>query len=296
MHFFAFVSCISIVDKISCLWSLKCSLQVKSDMISLSEKVALITGGSSGIGKATAVLFAQLGARIALVARDKVRLEETRQACLKASRQEAHEKHKEPFLCIEADLTDSREVERAYRLVINHFHQLDILVNNAGCMIRDTAETFNVDEFDRLMKVNLTAAISLTHLAIPDLTITKGSIVNVSSVCGNRSFPGVMSYCISKAALDQFTRCTALDLAPKGIRVNGVNPAVIVTELHRRSGMSEEDYGDFLSKAKETHALGRTGTVEEVAQAIAFLASSASSFTTGNSLMVDGGRSIMCPR
>ncbi|CAH8855808.1 unnamed protein product [Trichobilharzia szidati] len=265
-------------------------------MISLSQKVALITGASSGIGRATAVLFAELGACIALVARDKTRLEETRQACIKAAQKEVYAKHKEPFLCVEADLTDSKETEKAYRLVINHFHQLDILVNNAGCMIRDTAETFNVDEFDHLMKVNLTAAISLTHLAIPDLTVTKGAIVNVSSVCGNRSFPGVMSYCISKAALDQFTRCTALDLAPKGIRVNGVSPAVIVTELHRRSGMSEKDYGDFLAKAKDTHALGRTGTVEEVAQAIAFLSSSASSFTTGSSLMVDGGRSIMCPR
>ncbi|VDP99320.1 unnamed protein product [Trichobilharzia regenti] len=216
----------------------------------------MFLGASSGIGRATAVLFAELGACIALVARDKTRLEETRQACIKAAQKEVY------------------EIEKAYRLV-----------NNAGCMIRDTAETFNVDEFDRLMKVNLTAAISLTHLAIPDLTVTKGAIVNVSSVCGNRSFPGVMSYCISKAALDQFTRCTALG-----------NPAVIVTELHRRSGMSEKDYSDFVAKAKDTHALGRTGTVEEVAQAIAFLSSSASTFTTGSSLMVDGGRSIMCPR
>ncbi|KAK4470354.1 hypothetical protein MN116_005917 [Schistosoma mekongi] len=265
-------------------------------MISLSRKVAIITGASSGIGRATAILFAKLGACVALVARDKSRLQETRQACIQVSHPDVYEKHKEPFLCIEADLADSREVEKAYRLALNHFQQLDILVNNAGYMIRDTVETFSMDEYERLMKLNLTAAITLTNLAIPDLSTTKGSIVNVSSVCGERSFPGVMSYCISKAALDQFTKCTALDLASKGIRVNSVNPAVIVTELHKRSGMSDDDYKDFLSKAKETHALGRTGTTEEVAQAIAFLSSSASSFTTGDLLMVDGGRSIMCPR
>ncbi|CAH8291131.1 unnamed protein product [Schistosoma turkestanicum] len=266
------------------------------DMISLSRKVAIITGASSGIGRATAILFAKLGACVALVARDKSRLEETRQACIQTSHPDAYEKHKEPFLCIEADLANTSEVEKAYRSAINHFHQLDILVNNAGIMIRDTAETFNAAEYEHLLKVNLTAVITLTNLAIPDLTVTKGCIVNVSSVCGKRSFPGVMSYCISKAALDQFTQCTALDLAPKGIRVNSVNPAVITTELHRRSGMSEKDYEKFLSRAEETHALGRTGTVEEVAQAIAFLSSSASSFTTGHLLMVDGGRSIMCPR
>uniref|UniRef100_A0A095BZ75 Tropinone reductase 2 n=1 Tax=Schistosoma haematobium TaxID=6185 RepID=A0A095BZ75_SCHHA len=246
--------------------------------------------------KATAILFAKLGACVALVARDKSRLEETRQACIQISHPDVYEKHKEPFLCIEADLAEPCEVEKAYRLAINHFHQLDILVNNAGCMIRDTVESFNATEYEHMMKVNVTAAITLTNLAIPDLSASKGSIVNVSSVCGKRSFPGVMSYCISKAALDQFTKCTALDLAPKGIRVNSVNPAVIVTELHRRSGMSENDYEKFLSRANETHALGRTGTVEEVARAIAFLSSSASSFTTGNLLMVDGGRSIMCPR
>ncbi|VDO88907.1 unnamed protein product [Schistosoma margrebowiei] len=98
-------------------------------MISLSRKVAIITGNSSsGIGRATAILFAKLGACVALVARDKSRLEETRQACIQISHPDVYEKHKEPFLCIEADLAEPCEVEKAYRLAINHFHQLDILV------------------------------------------------------------------------------------------------------------------------------------------------------------------------
>ena len=106
----------------------------------------------------------------------------------------------------------------------------------------------------------------------------------------------MLSYCISKAAIDQLTRSTALELAPKGVRVNAVNPGVIITEVHKRGGMSEEAYAKFLEHSKTTHAMGRPGTADEVAKAIAFLASDDASFITGATLAVDGGRSIMCPR
>jgi len=118
----------------------------------------------------------------------------------------------------------------------------------------------------------------------------------VSSVNGIRSFPGVLAYNVSKAAVDQFTRCVALELAPKGVRVNSVNPGVIITELQRRGGLDQEAYVKFLEHAKVTHALGRPGEVKEVAAAIAFLASDEASFSTGISLPVDGGRHAMCPR
>ena len=101
---------------------------------------------------------------------------------------------------------------------------------------------------------------------------------------------------MSKAGLDQLTRTAALELAPDGVRVNAVNPGVIITELHKSGGMNPEDYEKFLNHSKTTHALGRPGTVGEVAKAIAFLASDDSSFTTGVSLPIDGGRSQMCPR
>ena len=133
-------------------------------------------------------------------------------------------------------------------------------------------------------------------LAVPYLIKTQGNIVNVSSVNGLRSFPGVLSYNISKAALDQFTRCVALELAPKGVRVNAVNPGVIITELQKRGGLTDEAYEKFLERSKQTHALGRPGNSDEVANAIAFLASADASFTTGCSLPVDGGRHAMCPR
>lgn len=133
-------------------------------------------------------------------------------------------------------------------------------------------------------------------LAAPYLIQTRGNIVNVSSVNGIRSFPNVLAYCMSKAAIDQFTRCAALDLAPKQVRVNSVNPGVIITEIHKRSGMSSDEYKEFLKKCQQTHALGRPGEVEEVARTIVFLASEDASFITGASIPVDGGRHAMCPR
>ncbi|XP_018423657.1 PREDICTED: uncharacterized protein LOC108796658 [Nanorana parkeri] len=136
----------------------------------------------------------------------------------------------------------------------------------------------------------------LSQLAVPHLIKTKGNIVNVSSVTGQRSFPGVLAYCMSKSAVDHMTRCVALELASKQVRVNAVCPGVIVTEVHKRAGMNEEQYQEFLKHTEETHALGRGGRVEEVARTIAFLASDAASFITGVTMPVDGGRHAMCPR
>lgn len=113
---------------------------------------------------------------------------------------------------------------------------------------------------------------------------------------GIRSSAGVLAYCMSKSAIDQFTKCVALDLAPKGVRVNSVNPGVIVTELHKRGGMNEDQYAQFLERCKTTHALGRAGNASEVANAIAFLASDDASYITGHLLSVDGGRNVMSPR
>ena len=113
---------------------------------------------------------------------------------------------------------------------------------------------------------------------------------------GIRSFPNVLAYCISKSALDQLTACTAVELAPKGVRVNSVNPGVITTGLQKRGGLSEEQYEAFLERSKETHALGRTGNVDEVASGVTFLASEAASFITGACVPIDGGRHALCPR
>lgn len=179
---------------------------------------------------------------------------------------------------------------------VAHFGRLDVLVNSAGILERGSIETGSLDVYDRTMDVNVRSVYQLTQLAVPHLVAVRGNVVNVSSVTGLRAFPGVLAYNISKSAIDQFTRCTALELADRGVRVNSINPGVIVTEIHKRGGMSESEYADFLERCKQTHALGRPGTVEETARAIAFLASDMASFITGVQLPVDGGRHAMCPR
>ena len=255
-------------------------------MAKFTGKVALITGASSGIGAAAAKLFSKLGATLALSGRNIENLKTVASEC---------EGETKPIL-IKADLGTEADTKLLIEKAISELGQIDILVNNAGVLELGSIENTALDQYDRVMNVNLRAVYHLTMLAVPHLVKTKGNIVNVSSVNGLRSFPGVLAYNISKAGLDQFTRCVALELAPKGVRVNAVNPGVIVTELQKRGGLSDEAYTNFLERSKQTHALGRPGDVDEVAEAIAFLASSEASFTTGCSLPVDGGRHAMCPR
>ena len=132
--------------------------------------------------------------------------------------------------------------------------------------------------------------------ASPHLAARKGSVVNVSSVNGMRSFAGVLAYCVSKAGVDQLTRCAALELAPLGVRVNAVNPGVTVTNLHRRSGMPEAQYAAFLERSKTTHPLGRPGNPEEIASLILYLASDRAGWMTGETIPIDGGRHLTCAR
>lgn len=259
----------------------------ETQRLSLSGKVALVTGASSGIGAGTAILFAKLGAKLALNGRNEENLTKVSKACEEAGQCQ-------PLLLL-GDLTNEATVKKVVEDTVNHYGQLDVLVNSAGILHMGTIETTTMEHYDQLMNINVRSVYYLTQLAVPHLIKTKGSIVNVSSVSGQRSFPWITTYCMSKAALDHFTRCLALDLAPKKVRVNAVSPGVIVTEIHKRAGLSEEDYAKFLERCKKTHALGRAGDVNEVAQAIAFLASDAASFITGVTLSVDGGRHAMCP-
>ncbi|XP_018584164.1 uncharacterized protein LOC108920120 isoform X4 [Scleropages formosus] len=194
------------------------------------------------------------------------------------------------------DLTDEEMVKMLVEQTISRYGRLDVLVNSAGILTMGSIETTDLAQYDKVMNINVRSVYHLTQLCVPHLIQTKGSIVNVSSVNGQRSFPGVLAYCMSKSAIDQFTRCTALELASKQVRVNSVCPGVIITEVHRRAGLDEEQYAKFLERCKETHALGRPGKVEEVASAIAFLASDAASFITGINMPIDGGRHAMCPR
>ncbi|KAK2160402.1 hypothetical protein LSH36_134g05084 [Paralvinella palmiformis] len=172
------------------------------------------------------------------------------------------------------DVTKEVDNIRLMESTLNKYGQLDILVNNAGIIQTGSIENTSLAQYDHIMNTNVRSIYHITMLSVPHLVKTKGSIVNVSSVNGMRS----------------------VQLAPKQVRVNSVNPGVVLTELQTRGGLDEEAYRKFLERTKETHALGRPGQPEEVARAIAFLASDDASFITGASLPVDGGRHAMCPR
>lgn len=253
------------------------------------DKVVLITGASSGIGAGAAENLASQGAWLVLVARNADKLNEVAGKCTPT--------HGAPQpLQIIADISKEADAVRIIDTTIDQFKRLDVLVNNAGLLERGTIENTPLEQYDLVMNTNVRAMFHLTQLAVPHLIATKGNIVNISSVNGIRSFAGVLVYNMSKSAVDQFTRCVALELAPKGVRCNSVNPGVIVTDIHKRGGMNDEAYSNFLEHSRTTHALGRVGDVKETADAIAFLASDRATFVTGVQLPVDGGRHAMCPR
>ncbi|XP_035788996.1 3-oxoacyl-[acyl-carrier-protein] reductase FabG-like [Anopheles albimanus] len=252
-------------------------------------KIVIITGASSGIGAATAKYLTGLGATCVLAARSEENLKAVQKDCLALGKGE-------PFLVV-TDVTRREDCERLLRLTIAKYGRVDVLVNNAGKGAGGSIEVADFEQFDDILNTNLRSVFTLTKLTVPHLIESRGNIVNVSSVAGTNSFPNALSYCVSKAALDQFTRCTALDLAPKGVRVNSVNPAVIVTEFHKALGMDEQAYAAYLKHCESTHPLGRVGNADEVAASIAFLACDrTASFTTGTCLRVDGGKHIMTPR
>lgn len=250
-------------------------------------KVAFVTGATSGIGRACAIAFANAGAKVVCVGR-KVE-------ALRDIEQQIRDVGAEP-LAIKADLADLRDAQQAVDRAIQVFGGIDVLVNAAGHLSNGTIENTSLGAWDEMMNVNVRAPFQLMQMALPSLTERRGNIVNVSSVTGLRAFPGVLAYCVSKAALDQLTRCSALELAAKGVRVNAVNPGVVVTEIHKRGGMSNDAYAAFLEHSKTTHPLGRTGRPEEIAALVLYLASDQASWITGATYSIDGGRSQTCAR
>lgn len=247
----------------------------------LSSKVVLITGASSGIGAATAVKFASEGAKLALTGRNLENLQATAQKC--------QEKSNLKPLIIKADLNLDGDVRKIMETTMKTYERLDILINNAGIFFVSNPEDGNMEMYDKIFSTNVRSVYLLTSLAIPHLIQSKGVIVNVSSLAGLRPFAQFIPYSMSKAALDHFTRCLALQLAPKQVRVNSINPGLVPTDIFRRAGISDADFQIILEKSKESHLLGRAGTVEETAEVILFLASEKSSFVTGETLIMDGG-------
>ena len=250
-------------------------------------KIAFVTGATSGIGRACAIGFAREGAKVACVGRNSKNLLGV------ASEIRSHGGE---ALEVQADLSDDGQAGQAIENALSTFGGIDILVNAAGHISNGTIENTSLKDWDEMLNVNVRTIFNLMQKSLPSLIERKGNVVNVSSVTGLRAFPGVLAYCVSKAALDQLTRCSSLELATKGVRVNAVNPGVVVTDIHKRGGMNEDSYAAFLEHSKQTHPIGRVGQPKEIADLVLFLASDQAGWITGATYSIDGGRAQTCAR
>ena len=245
---------------------------------SLKGKVALITGGARGIGKAIAVLFAKNGARTVLVDLDPV-VESVAQEISTLG---------DKSIAVVADVTRKDEVEKAVAVALREFGTIDILVNNAGVAYLDDAENLSEEYWDKTMAVNLKAPFLLAQ-AVGKVMIQKkkGKIINIASQAGIIALDKHVAYCVSKAGLIGMTKVLALEWAEFGINVNAIAPTVILTELGKKAWAGE--VGEAM---KKKIPLRRFGYPEEVAAAALYLASPASDLVTGETLVIDGGYTI----
>lgn len=247
------------------------------------NKVVLVTGSSSGIGAQTAIDFAKAGAKVALIGRNKLRLE------LVADKIK-NNGSPTPFVIVADVTTDAKQI---IDQTIQHFGQLDVLVNNAGIAQLDTVSTVDFEKYDNMFAINCRAPIELTKLSAPYLEKTKGNVVNVSSIAAFLPVSCATSYCVIKSALDMFTKCASLEFASKGIRVNSVNPGTTNTPILQTYGFKDDDsIRQAIQNEAKKYPLGRIGEVGDVSNAILFLANEKSNFITGVILPVDGGKCI----
>jgi NAD(P)-dependent dehydrogenase (short-subunit alcohol dehydrogenase family) len=243
-------------------------------------KVALVTGGGSGIGRATALAFAREGAQVVIGNRNVERGEETVSMIREAGGTASFQR---------TDVVVAAEVEALVEHAVKTCGHLDIAFNNAGIEgdVKPTLVDHTEANFDLVMDINVNGVWLSMKYEIPQMLKTGGgAIVNCSSVAGVIGFPGIGIYSASKHAVIGLTKAAALEYSAQGIRVNAVNPAVIDTEMVDRladgMNMKKEDMTTF-------HPIGRLGRVEEVAEAVLWLCSDKASFVTGHSMMVDGG-------
>jgi len=247
-------------------------------MSTFQDKVVLITGGTSGIGRATAVAFAREGASVVITGRRAEEGNRTLELVQAAGRE---------GLFVRADVSKAADVENTLATLLARFGRLDVAFNNAG--VEDIAAPFHeqtVENYDRVMGINVKGLwLSMQAEIRQMLKQGGGAIVNTSSVGGLIAIAGNATYVATKHAVLGFTKGAALEYAKQGIRVNAVAPAAIDTEMVQRFA-SEQAVRDQLARS---HPMGRIGQPEEVAQAVLWLASPAASFVTGHTLVVDGG-------
>ncbi|XP_063625178.1 meso-2,3-butanediol dehydrogenase-like [Cydia splendana] len=250
------------------------------------NKVVVITGASSGIGAAAAFLFAKQSATLVLVARNEQLLNDVAAKC------EAENGIKP--LVVRAELSSDDDVKRIVTKTIETFEKIDVLVNNAAVGMRGSIRD-GVEPYDTVMAVNVRSVYILTSLATPHLVKTKGCIVNVSSVAAFKPIKDAdyLPYCISKAALDQLTKCVALELARDGVRVCSVNPGGTRTPFAQNAGFSKEEVEQLYAARDKSYPLGKMAEPGEVADLIVYLASDRARSITGTVYVIDNGETLM---
>ena len=244
------------------------------------KKVVLISGAASGIGKSTAIQFLEQGARVLLIDLDRQKLENTVQSL----------KDFEPFFqyfC--ADVSDSKQVEKAVNFCIEKFGRMDVLVSNAAINPRGTVLTTPDSLLDKILSVNLKATFYLCKFCVPHMKSEGGSIVTISSINGLVAWENEAAYDASKGGLIMLTKAVAVDFAKFGIRANCICPGITDTPMLRRTASSKDDPEKFMEEVNNMQPLPRIAQPEDIANATLFLASDRAAYITGVVLPVDGG-------
>lgn len=245
------------------------------------EKTVIVTGAGSGIGRATAIRFAQEGANVVLVGRTAKTLEET-------AKDFPHDRtwiHTDNYLTVTCDISVQSQVQEMVKRVVEKFEKIDILVNNAGKATQGKITEMSAEDWKSAIDVNLNGTFYVCQAAIPYLIETKGNIINVSSLSGIGGDWNMAAYNAAKAGVTNLTRTLALDHGPDGVRVNAVNPSVTETDMTSAIQDNDSKTNKFLDRCP----LGRLATPKDIAAAITFLASDDASMITGANLPVDGG-------
>jgi len=249
----------------------------------LTGKVALVTGASQGIGRATSVALAKEGAHVALLARSRLGLEVTLEMVGESN-----------GLVVPCDVTDPEAVTSAIEAILSEYGRLDVLVNNAGQRQRRARlDQLEAEEWERVVKVNLSAVFYVTRAAAPHLIEQgAGSVVNIASIAGPFGIPRIGGYAAAKAGIIGVTKTMAAEWCEFGVRVNTVAPGFIQTPMNAPFRNNPGNAGQVATIESKV-PLGRYGSPDEVAQAVVFLAGASGSYITGETLFVDGGWSVV---
>ena len=240
----------------------------------LKDKVAIITGGGSGIGLACTRLFCSEGAQVAIIGRRREPLESI------------EKEFKNKILTIKGDLTKTNDIEKLVSETLNVFGKVDIVVNNSGVFSGSPVHETKDEDWDNIMNINMKSIFQLARKVLPSMMERKrGIFIHISSILGLVAVPGVAAYNVSKGALLQYNRSLAMEYGPLGIRSNAICPGLIQTEMTKELMEDKE----LMKEWSKDYPIGRFGIPQDIANACLFLASDESAFITGIALPVDGG-------